>query len=40
MREWTIYVNDRPLDLNDMILIQIHYIHKTKVEYNLEVPLV
>ena len=36
MREWTIYVNDRPLDLNDMILIQIHYIHKTKLSITLK----
>ena len=28
------------LDLNDMILIQMHYIHKDEVEYNLEVTLI
>ena len=39
MREWTIYVSDRPLDLNDMILIQIHYIHKTKLSITLKYHL-
>ena len=36
MREWTIYVSDGLLDLNDMIFIEIHYIHKTKLSITLE----
>ena len=40
MKKWTIYVSDGLLDLNDMIFIEIHYIHKTKLSINLEVPLV
>ena len=40
MRKWTIYSSDGLSDLDDMIFIEIHYIHKKEVEFNLEVPLV
>ena len=36
MREWTIYVSDGLLDLNDMIFIEIHFIHKTKLSIILK----
>ena len=39
MKKWTIYVIDRLLDLNDMILIQIHSIHKTKLSITLKYHL-
>ena len=36
MREWTIYVSDGLLDLNDMIFIEIHSIYKTKLSIILK----
>ena len=36
MKEWTIFISDGLLDLNDMIFIEIHYIHETKLSITLE----
>ena len=36
MREWTIYFSYGILDLNDIIFIEIHYIHKTKLSITLK----
>ena len=36
MREWTIHVSDGLLDLSDMIFIEIHFIHKTKLSIALK----
>ena len=36
MREWIMYVSDGLLDLNDMIFIEIHYIHETKLSITLK----
>ena len=40
MRKLTNLVGDVLLDFNNMIFIKINYIHKTKLKYNLDVPLV
>ena len=36
MRKWTIYSSDKLLDLDDMIFIEIHYIHKKKLSLTLK----
>ena len=36
MREWTNHVSHRLLDLDDMIFIEKHFIHKTKLSIILK----
>ena len=36
MRKWTIHISDGLLDLDDMIFIEIHYIHKKKLSLTLK----